>query len=477
MMSFSDRARDFLDRQRGHSASSQMAARASRLASTHPTGIRLRQAKTNLADWATFQQILSEGLAAGEPCAMLLFDIDGLAAINDQFGYATGDAVLRQFGDRLDNAVPLASSIAHLFSDEFAILIVGEHAPGDAEAIALHFMRTMDEPFVMGDDIMRISASVGIAYAPLHGNDAVAMLLAASRALRAAKAVGGHVWRTFNHSMLDEAEEIRRDLSFAIASRQIVPYYQPIIELQSGHVAGFEVLARWNHPKRGLLWPDQFIKLAERDGKLSGITTALLNQVAHDSVAWPEELIFAFNIAPTQIRELSKYIFSHPDPAQVTLPIHRIEIELSETALIDDLDATGQVVDLLQERGARVALDDFGGGHANFRHLRGIPFNRLKIGREFVRDMLDDPRAGICVHSIAEVGHQLGIDVTAQGVSTAAIAARVRDLGCRYAQGTFYSMPVPGDAVPVLLEQLAATAARNPLNLQPSQPVPRHSAV
>jgi diguanylate cyclase (GGDEF)-like protein len=420
----------------------------------------------------TFQQIVSERLADAEPCAILLFDIDGLADINDQFGYTVGDTVLQQFTERLRSVVPLASSIAHLFSDEFAVLIAGVHAPGDAEAIALRFVRAMDVPFAVGNDALRISASIGIAHAPRHGNDTIALIQAASRALRAAKAAGGHVWRTFNSTMLDTEEELRRDLPFAIASRQIVPYYQPIVELASGHVVGLEVLARWNHPKRGLLWPNQFILQAEKDGRLSGITTALLHQVANDSFLWPDELFFAFNIAPTQIRELAKYVFLQPEPSTAALPLNRIEIELSESALIDDLDATCHIVDLLQERGARVALDDFGGGHANFRHLRGIPFNRLKVDREFVRDMLDDPRAGICVQSIAEVGRQLGIDVTAEGITTPEIAARVRALGCRFGQGSLFSMPVPADAVPALLGKLAEAACRNaPVAIPSESPV------
>jgi diguanylate cyclase (GGDEF)-like protein len=405
------------------------------------------------------------------PCAVLLFDIDGLAAINNQFGYAMGDSLLEQFGERLRNQVPLACCVAHFFSDEFALLVTVNDAPGDVESIALRCMRAMDLPFIVGNDALCISVSIGIASASQRGQSGAALISAASRALCAAKAAGGRVWRVFSNAMLDDAEELRRDLSFAIANREIVPYYQPIVELASGHVVGLEVLARWNHPKRGLLWPNQFIKLAEKDGRLSGITTTLLHQVAEDAVGWPNELFFAFNIAPAQIRELADYVFLPPAPPITALPLHRIEIELSETALIEDLDATCHMVDLLQERGARVALNDFGGGHANFRHLRGIPFDRLKVDREFVRDMLDDPRAGICVHSIAEVGHQLDIDVTAEGITTLEIATRVRALGCRFGQGSLFSMPVPAGAVTGLLGKLADAAARGVVVTLPGTPL------
>jgi len=461
MLPFTNMMFHFLGRNPTPKVPTKVDAGARNLGCSEQSGGNSRLLQTNLANRSTFQQIVAERRAKSVPCAVLLFDIDGLTKINDQFGYAMGDSLLQQFGERLRSVVPLACCIAHLFSDEFALLVAGKHAPGDAESIALRCMRAMELPFVVGNDALCITVSIGIADATQHEQNGAFLMSAASRALRAAKAAGGRVWRIYSDAMLGDAEEIRRDLSSAIAGGQIVPYYQPIVELSSGHVVGLEVLARWNHPKRGLLWPNQFIKLAEKDGRLSGITTALLHRVAQDAVAWPDELFFAFNIAPTQIRELANYVFLPPAPPIAALPLYRIEIELSETALIDDLDATCHIVDLLQERGARVALDDFGGGHANFRHLRGIPFNRLKVDREFVRDIFDDPRAGICVQSIAEVGHQLGIDVTAEGITTLEIAKRVRALGCRFGQGSLFSMPVPGDAVIGLLNELADASARN----------------
>jgi diguanylate cyclase (GGDEF)-like protein len=460
MIPFGNKLYDFLGRHLTPRVPTKAAAGDRNPGYSGQSGGSRRLSPAQLDNRSTFQQIAAQRLAENMPCAVLLFDIDGLAEINDQFGYAMGDSLLEQFGERLRNQVPLACCAAHFFSDEFALLVALNDAPGDVESIALRCMRAMDLPFIVGNDALCISVSIGIASASQCEQSGAALISAASRALRAAKAAGGRVWRIFSDAMLDDAGELRRDLSFAIANREIIPYYQPIVELASGHVVGLEVLARWNHPKRGLLWPNQFIKLAERDGRLSGITTTLLHQVAEDAVGWRNELFFAFNIAPAQIRELADYVFLPPAPPTTALPLHRIEIELSETALIEDLDATCHMVDLLQERGARVALNDFGGGNANFRHLRGIPFDRLKVDREFVRDMLDDPRAGICVHSIAEVGHQLDIDVTAEGITTLEIATRVRALGCRFGQGSLFSMPVPAVAVTALLAKLADAAAR-----------------
>jgi len=460
MISFRNNRHPFLGWHLSPKVPTKVGAGERNLGCSDQSGGSRRVSSTKLENRPTFEKTVAQRLAENVRCAVLLFDIDGLAEINNQFGYAMGDALLEQFGERLHKVVPLACCVAHFFSDEFALLVVVNDPISDAESIALRCTRAMDIPFIVGNDALCVSVSIGIASASQREQTGAALISAASRALRAAKAAGGRVWRVFSDAMLDDAEELRRDLSFAIAGREIVPYYQPIVELASGHVVGLEVLARWKHPKRGLLWPNQFIKLAEKDGRLSGITTTLLHQVAKDAAGWPNELFFAFNIAPAQIRELADYVFLPPAPPTTALPLHRIEIELSETALIEDLDATCHMVDLLQERGARVALNDFGGGHANFRHLRGIPFDRLKVDRQFVRDMLDDPRAGICVHSIAEVGHQLGIDVTAEGITTLEIATRVRALGCRFGQGSLFSMPVPADAVIGLLDNLANAAAR-----------------
>jgi predicted signal transduction protein with EAL and GGDEF domain len=322
----------------------------------------------------------------------------------------------------------------------------------------VRIVRAMDTPVVFGEHMLTVSASMGIALSPTLGDNALEVLPAASRALNDAKAAGGRAWRAYAAPAADASQAFRQDLPFAISRNEIVPYYQPIVDLRTGLVTGLEVLARWNHPKLGVLMPEQFIKPMEAEGILSGLTSSLLQQVSHDSVKWHDDLVFCFNIASSQIRELSTYILLQPKQPAMALPPRRIEIEISETSLIDDIDATRHLVDLLQERGAKIALDDFGGDRANFRHIRGIPFNRLKVGREFVRDVLHDSRAAICVQSIAAVGRDLGIDATAEGIATQEIANRVKALGCRFGQGSLYSMPVPACAVRGVIEQLASVA-------------------
>ncbi|MEJ0048099.1 MAG: EAL domain-containing protein [Rhodospirillales bacterium] len=412
-----------------------------------------RDPLTGLANQRMLESEAAERLTRNEPFALLVLDLNDFGDINEQYGYAFGDSLLYQVGDRLRAAVSGAKTVAHLFSDEFAILAPDNASSDDVHSVALHLLCALDTPFMHEGASVRITASIGIAQAPLHGTDVATLMHAAVSALRAAKEAGRGVWRVFDPDMRDTAAMLRKALPAAIARGEIVPYYQPIIDLESSRVAGLEVLARWLHPARGLLPPRLFIDLAEAEGQLSDLTLSLLHQVVHDAEHWPSALFFAFNMAPSQLRDVDTFLLTQP-----TLPPERLEVELTEHQLIKDLDTTREVVRVLRSRGTRVVLDDFGAGHGNFHHLRSIPFDRLKIDREFVLDMVTDPRAEVCVRSIAEAAQRLGIDVTAEGVSTPEIAARVSALGCRFVQGSLFSMPVPAGQVPALLERLGAVA-------------------
>jgi predicted signal transduction protein with EAL and GGDEF domain len=353
-----------------------------------------------------------------------------------------------------------------MFSDEFAVLIPGVAAAHEAEAMTVRLARALDKPLIIDERSVRISVSMGLAHSPEWSTPCGDWLQAAARALYLAKQAGGNSWRIFDTSMLDTDLELQQDLTGAVARKEIVPYYKPIIELESGALIGMEVLTRWKHPRLGLLLPQQFLKLLEGGTVLKGLMTSLLQQVEADAASWPDDLIFSFNVASCQIRELASYVLLPPKDQAACLAPHRIEVEISETALIDDLEATRELTLLLQEQGAHVALGDFGGERANFRHICGIPFDQLKIGREFVRDVLHDTRAAMCIQSIATIGRQLGMAVSAKGIATQEAARRVQELGCSYAQGSLYGMPVPA-------REVVTIAARAP-ELR-SEPVhPRH---
>jgi diguanylate cyclase (GGDEF)-like protein len=438
---------DFLDRAFVSSAPAEVAPRQPTKLRTNATTPARFVFREGLINRVGLQGALRFQSASGKAFAIILINVDGMSRINQQLGFETGDAALEAIGEFLSRFVPHTCTVAHMFSDEFAVLIPGVAASHEAEAIAVRIARALDEPLIVNECIVRVSVSMGIAHSPGRSAPCEDVLRAASRALSLAKEAGGRGWRTFDPSMLETGAELRQDLAIGLARNEIVPYYQPIIDLDSGTLIGLEVLARWHHPRLGLLLPEQFIKTLEAERVLKGLTTALLQQVAEDAASWPDDLVFSFNIAACQIRELATYVLMQSKDQAAFLAPHRIEVEIGEAGLIDDMEATRQLVLLLQERGARVALDNFGGERANLRHICGIPFDRLKISREFVRDVLHDTRAAICVQSIATIGRQLGISVTAGGIASQEIAKRVHELGCSFAQGSFYGMPGPAAEV------------------------------
>ena len=425
-----------------------------------------REPLTPAASRWKFDSIAAERLGRGIKCVILLIDIDDFGHINDQHGYGCGDSLLLLVSDRLRRATPAADAVAHLFSDKFGVLACGLLEPNDPQALALHLVRAFNEPFFFNDTSLRISVSIGIAEAPSDGAGLDDLMKAASEALRSAKSSGGGVWSVYTPAMQHNKNALRRALPDAIVNREIVPHYQPIVDLTSGQVVGLEVLARWYHPTLGLLLPDAFIPVADEAGMLSDITISLLRDVADDARAWPDALFFSINITPNQLQDIID--FAHAAPDLSSLPFHRIEMELTESDRINDLEATRELVRTLRDLGARVVLDDFGIGHSNFYHLCTIPFDRIKIDKTFVFDLLTDTRADICVRSIVQAAVSLQIDVVAEGVATPEIAARIIQLGCKFGQGSLFSMPVPAKEVPAFLERLGATPSAPRTGLCPS---------
>jgi EAL domain-containing protein (putative c-di-GMP-specific phosphodiesterase class I) len=237
-------------------------------------------------------------------------------------------------------------------------------------------------------------------------------------------------------------QEMRAELQRAIEAGQITPCYHPIINLKTGLVAKFEVLARWIHPTQGVLLPDQFIPIADEMGLSGQISMSLLRQVAHDSQDWPSSCRFAINVSPGQVRELIWLLNTQPGAWQRRLDLSRLEVEMSEEALIRDQGLARELIDVLHEHGARAVLDNFGTGASNFFHLHDTPFDSIKVGKIFVQTMGIDPRAEACVLSMLWLGLGLGIDIVADGVETKEVADQLAGLGCHFAQGYLYARPM-----------------------------------
>jgi diguanylate cyclase (GGDEF)-like protein len=432
-------------------------AKPHRLAELEMLRTARRDTLTQLQNRAGFSEALNRRLQTGTRSALLLIDLDRFKSINNTHGHRIGDEVLRGVASRLRALVPDAGQIARLSSDEFGILLDAARGRDEVEGAALNIMRAMLAPLTAGMQTVECSISIGVALMPDHALDADSVMRAAHAALDEVKAGGGGGFRLYNparNATERTRQEMKNDLRIAIGNGEIIPYYQPIVDLRSGAMIGLEVLARWQHPERGLLLPDMFIPLAEEMELAGQITQSLMRRVVRDARDWPNWIYFALNVSPGQLREMIGMLRNPPLWPEGELDPARLEIEITESALIEDIDVAREMVSLLQARGTRVVLDDFGIGYSNIFHLRELPFDRIKIDRSFVLDSHADPRAEACIRAMLALGASLGIEMVAEGIESTEVAAHLLHLGCRYGQGYVYSEPVPANAVFNIMRRL-----------------------
>ncbi len=412
------------------------------------TGLQTRQA---------FMETLSRRLASPGRAALILIDIDGFGRLNAERGHEAGDEVLRVLGERLRLLGSERDIAGRLGDDEFGFLVELTSGAGAEESAALAVQRALCRKILVAGETLDMSIGMGVAILTEHGRDPDRLARSASMALSRLKQEGRRGgWRVFDPAQEDALRERTRlgeDLQRAVENGEFVPFYQPIVELSTGDVVGLEVLARWQHPTRGLLNPDLFIQAAEAMHLAGGISQCLMRRVARDARDWPSWFYFAFNASPSQLRELVELVHAGKEGADGFLDPKRIEVEITESALIDDLDVAREVIASLQARGTRVVLDDFGTGYSNFFHLRELPFDRIKIDRGFVTGMQHHRRSEACVQAMIGLAHTLSIDAVAEGVETIETAAMLSSLGCRFGQGYLYSGPVPALGVPALLRR------------------------
>jgi diguanylate cyclase (GGDEF)-like protein len=415
-----------------------------------------RDALTGLPSRPFFAEVLSGIVGSGRPGALLLIDIDQFNEINSIYGDAAGDDMLRAIGERLRTIAGQREHVGRLDGDEFALVVDKAEELKNLSDTTTQILRQMMEPYPAGGILLDIAFSIGVARAPEHGSTADTLLRAARLAMQTAKAEGGATWRLCGQ---EQSEQLRRrarlrdELSQSIENGEIIPWYQPIVRLPDATIAKFEVLARWQHPKLGLLEPEDFIPMAEELGLAGYLSMALLRQVAVDLLEWPEWCRFAINASAGQLRELISFMRDQPGDWQRRMDLSRLDVEVTETALIRDRNMVRELIDVLHENGARAGLDNFGTGYSNFFHLREMPFDTIKIGKTFISDMRTDPRAESCVLAMIWLGHGLGIDMVADGVECAEIADRLGKMGCHYAQGFYYAYPVPAEEVGRLLKE------------------------
>ena len=394
-------------------------------------------------------------------CALLFLDLDNFKHINDSLGHSVGDQLLRRVGGRLKTIMAEGDLLARLGGDEFALLTWRYTSPKKSGALAERLLQLLSEPIQLDDVLVEIRVSIGVALAPRDGRDPQSLLQCADLALYAAKAAGRNTFRFFDIGLADSARarvRLQTELGHALAAEQFELYFQPQMHLESGEVIGFESLVRWQHSERGLIGPGEFIPVAEETGQIVPLGNWVLRESCKAAAKWPEGLRVAVNLSAVQFR--SSAVLDLVDEAlyQSGLAPERLELEITESALIEDHDGAQATLMALRARGVRVAMDDFGTGYSSLAYLRRFPLDKLKIDGMFVRSLDSDQDAQAVVTAIITLAKALRLDITAEGVETAEQLVMLRALGCGDVQGFLISRPMPGHEVAAYLERTNMSA-------------------
>jgi diguanylate cyclase (GGDEF)-like protein len=400
---------------------------------------------TNLPNRRQFDDAVKAAIAAppkaGGSHALLMLDMNGFKRINDVFGHATGDEVLIHVGSRLSQAVREGDLVARLGGDEFAILATHVPSAETATGLALRIIEGFKTAIKTTSGDHTVGAAIGIALSPQDGGEPGELLRKADIALYRAKEQTTSAMRFFEAEMdarVRERDELERGLRAAIEADEIRGFYQPQIDLKNGEIRAFEVLARWAHPQLGEIPPDRFISIAEDSGLIARLTDSLLRQSCCDAREWRPEIELSFNISPLLLHD--------PGLAQRILDIlaatgfapHRLELEITESALVRDLEAAQKVFGRLREAGVQIALDDFGTGYSSLYHLRNFKLDKIKIDRSFVEAMSRDRESDAIVRALVGLGAGLGLEVIAEGVENETQRHLLMEHGCNQAQGFYY---------------------------------------
>jgi len=415
---------------------------------------------TGLPNRRQFDDALKAAVAApprtGASHGIFMLDLNGFKRVNDVFGHGAGDEVLINVGARLSRAVRYGDLVARLGGDEFAILATQISGPEAATGLALRVIEELYEPIVAAGREHAIASAIGIALSPQDGKDTAELLRKADIALYRAKEQGRSAMRFFEPEMdahVRERDDLERALREAITADAIVPKYQPLIDLKSGKVHEFEALARWSDPVLGEVKPERFIPIAEDAGLIGALTDALLTRACADALKWPPDVQLAFNISPVLLRDPGFGLRLLALLGRTGLSPHRLEIEITESALVRDLDAAQKALGGLREAGIKIALDDFGTGYSSLYHLRNFKLDKIKIDRSFIGEMTSNSDSAAIVRALVGLGAGLGLEVTAEGVETDEQRRLLSDQGCDQAQGFLYSEAMSAEAALGLLRE------------------------
>ncbi len=416
---------------------------------------------TDLGNRILFHKQLSDAVIHrrrhGGDLAVLFIDLDRFKAVNDTLGHWSGDSLLKQLAGRLRDSLRESDKIGRLGGDEFAIFQFGEEQPKQAAALATRLIEIIQQPFDIGDQRLVIGASIGIAVADGEYQDADELLRAADLAMYRAKAGGRCSFRFFEPEFDLQVQE-RRDLEIALRSAidqdALEIYYQPLVNLTTNQISGFEALSRWNDKQRGFVPPGTFISLAEEVGLIDLIGKQVLMRACAEAASWPGNVTVAVNLSASQFQSGQLVSVVKAALANSGLAPNRLEVEITESIFLKDSEANLAVLTQLGELGVKISMDDFGTGFSSLAYLRSFPFNKIKIDRSFVRDLPTSQSCAAIVRAVCGLARSFGASTTAEGVETDEQLRQIRAEGCTEVQGYIFGRPMPAREIRALLADL-----------------------
>jgi diguanylate cyclase (GGDEF)-like protein len=431
---------------------------------------------TGLGNRLLFKEQLEEALkdvsVTPHPLAVLFLDLDGFKAVNDTLGHSVGDLLLKSVATKLRDILPRTDRIARLGGDEFAILQISSSQPASSIALAEKIIEVVGQPSNIDGHDVTVGASVGIAVAHPGEMNTESFLKSADLAMYSAKSDGRGTYRMFDPAMdaiVQARRVLERDMRTALAQDGFRLFYQPLVNLQTKKVTAFEALMRWQHPERGGVPPAEFIPVAEEMGLIVQLGEWALRQACAEAIGWPDGICVSVNLSPLQFAKGNLVSTVVSALASAGLPASRLELEITESVLLEKSERNIAILNQLRELGVRISMDDFGTGYSSIGYLRSFPFDKIKIDQSFVRDLMVDEGSLAIVRAIAGLGVSFGMTTTAEGVETEEQMRCLNLEGCVEVQGYLYSKPVPANEIVALLQSLSERGS----SLQGFLPEPR----
>jgi diguanylate cyclase (GGDEF)-like protein len=390
------------------------------------------------------RQLIAERAEDPAPFTVGIANLDGFKPINDLFGPAAGDQILCQVAHRLRACIPDGATVVRYEGDEFAFLLPLVFERRAAEKTGAMLKEVLSAPYDLGERNVRLSASFGFAIHPFAGEDFDTLIKSAETALYRSKRRGRGqitVYSTEIAEQMKRATQIEQALRNAIIANEVDVHFQPIVDLRNDSVVGFEALARWIDKDLGFVSPAVFVPLAEERGFIDTLSEALLRKAAEAALSWPKELLLSFNLSSAQLMDPSTAFNILAIINRTGLDLRRLELEITETAMMTDPDTAQKIVSDLRATGVKIALDDFGTGQSSLSRLRDFTFDKVKIDRAFVSRITTDSASEHIVNAIITMCHGLELEVVAEGIEDFAEAKKLKLLGCDLGQGYYYGRP------------------------------------